>query len=55
MSDSKVNPISFRLPPDIHESVHPSVKQAIHDHNNALVDLQKAIASLKSQLEALKK
>jgi len=54
MSSSKVNPISFRVPPNLSGKVHPDVEQTIQDHDNAIVDLQQAIASLKSQMEATK-
>ena len=54
MSKQTVNPISFRLPVQVDPSVHPSVHQALKDHDNSIVDLNQAIASLKSQIEALK-
>lgn len=53
MSSPKVNPINFRLPPDLKGKVHPDVEQTIRDHDNAIVDLQQAIASLKAQITAL--
>ena len=53
MAASKTNPISFRLLVQVDPSVHPSVHQALKDHDNQLVDLNQAIASLKSQIDAI--
>ena len=53
MSSPKVNPINFRTPPNLKGLVHPDVEQTIQDHDNSIVDLQQAIASLKSQLTSL--
>jgi hypothetical protein len=45
---------SFRLPVSIPEGVvHSSVKDAIEDHDNAILDLQQAIPALKNQITAL--
>ena len=48
-----VNPISFRKPPNIKGKVHPDVEQTILDHDNSIVDLNQANASLKSQIDSL--
>jgi len=48
-----VNPISFRRPVAVDKSVHETVKRALQDHDNQLVDLNQANASLKSQIDAL--
>lgn len=53
MSSPKVNPINFRTPPNLKGKVDPDVEQTINDHDNAIVDLQQANASLKSQLTAM--
>lgn len=55
MSSPNVNPISFRKPPNLKGKVHPDVEQTIQDHDNMLVDLQQANASLTEQFTALKK
>ena len=47
------NPIGFRKPINVKGKVHPDVAQTIQDHDNAIVDLQQAIASLKQQITAL--
>ena len=53
MSTPKVNPINFRVPPNLKGKVHPDVEQTIQDHDNAIVDLQQANAELKAQISAL--
>lgn len=55
MSTSKVNPISFRTPPNLKGKVHPDVEQTIQDHDNMLVDLQQANSTTASQITALQK
>jgi len=47
------NPISFRKPPNLKGKVHEDVAQTIIDHDNSIVDLQQANASLTSQLNAV--
>jgi hypothetical protein len=47
------NPISFRKPMQVDKSVHPTVKQALQDHDQSIVDLNQANASVVSQLQVL--
>jgi hypothetical protein len=53
MTAPKVNPPSFRVPPNLKGLVHPDVEQTIYSHDQSIVDLNKAITSLKSQITAL--
>ena len=53
MTAPKVNPPSFRVPPNLKGLVHPDVEQTIYGHDQSIVDLNKAVASLKSQITAL--
>lgn len=46
-------PTSFRLPPNLNGKAEPEVVQAFIDHDYAINDLQQAIPSLKSQIDAL--
>lgn len=48
-----INPPSFRVPPNLKGLVHPDVEQTIYEHDQSIVDLNKANASLKSQIDAL--
>jgi hypothetical protein len=50
---ANVNPPSFRVPPNLKGLVHPDVEQTIYEHDQSIVDLNKANASLKSQIDAL--
>jgi hypothetical protein len=49
----EVNPPSFRVPPNLKGLVHPDVEQTIYDHDQSIVDLNKANKSLKSQITAM--
>ncbi len=49
-ANTKVNPISFRVPPNLKGKVHDDVAKTILDHDNGIVDLRKANKSLKDQL-----
>lgn len=49
-----VNPIQFRLPPNLGNKLEPEVAQTIIDHDDAINDLQQAIISLKSQITGTK-
>ena len=53
MTQPTQNPISFRKPVDVHPDVHPTVRQALQDHDDGITDIRKAIASLTQQLNAL--
>ena len=48
-----VNPPSFRVPPNLKGLVHPDVEQTIYEHDQSIVDLNKANASLKSQIDTM--
>ena len=50
MSAPSVNPIGFRLPFEIEGKAEPEIVQALHYHDDGLVDLNQAIVSLKSQM-----
>ena len=50
---ANINPPSFRVPPNLKGLVHPDVEQTIYEHDQSIVDLNKANASLKSQIDAL--
>lgn len=52
-TDQKVNPISFRVPPNLKGKAHDDVVKTIIDHDNGIVDLRKANKSLKEQLAAM--
>jgi hypothetical protein len=46
------NPVSFRFPINVEGKAHEDVVEAIQYHDNAITDLQQAIPSLKSQIDA---
>ncbi len=48
-----VNPPSFRVPPNLKGLVHPDVEETIYQHDQSIVDLNKANASLKSQIDTM--
>lgn len=48
-----VNPPNFRVAPNLKGLVHPDVEQTIYDHDQSIVDLNKANSSLTSQIRAL--
>ena len=48
-----VNPPSFRVPPNLKGLVHPDVEQTIYEHDQSIVDLNKANAALKSQIDTM--
>jgi hypothetical protein len=50
---ANVNPPSFRTPPNLKGLVHPDVEQTIYEHDQSIVDLNKANAALKAQIDAL--
>ena len=50
MSGPPVNPIGFRLPFEIEGKAEPEIVQALHYHDDGLVDLNQAVASIKSQM-----
>jgi len=47
-----VNPVSFRFPFEISGKAAPEIEQAIRYHSQGLLDLNQAIASLKTQIDA---
>ena len=53
MTQPTTNPISFRVPPNLRGKIHPDAEQAIHDHDNAIVDLQQANSTVAGQIQAL--
>ena len=53
MTAPKVNPPSFRTPPNLKGLVHPDVEQTIYGHDQSIADLNKAMRSLKDQIPAL--
>jgi peptidoglycan hydrolase CwlO-like protein len=50
---STQNPVSFRVPVNVDKSVHPTVRQALQDHDDGITDLRQANESLTSQVNAL--
>jgi hypothetical protein len=48
------NPSSFRLPIRLPADVHPDLREALNNHDDAIYDLQAAIPELKSQINTTK-